>query len=230
LYYNESTSAPAPLEVTPIEGSCLRKALSLAFILCVSAAGICRGQDSAAPAEPSQPVRNEHRLRDSVKRIFSVEAITSTVPAATIQQLHDWPEEWGTHGRGFVKRIGSLYAQFIVGVAIEDSVKALHHEDTHYTRLGSGNFFRRTGHVITGTVLAHRPDGTRTVALSLPANAYGSWAVATLWSPREYRNAESIVAWGSAGMGTYFGLNFLREYWPDIKSVFRGHRAADLRN
>ena len=120
--------------------------------------------------------------------------------------------------------MGSLYAQFVIGVAIEDSVKALDHEDTHFTRLGSGNFFRRTAHVIAGTVLAHKPDGGRMVAWSLPANAYGSWAIATRWSPREYRTAASIARWGTAGMGGTAGLNFLREFWPDIKSIFRRKR------
>jgi hypothetical protein len=158
---------------------------------------------------------------DSIRRLFSVQAVTSTLPAAALEQIHDWPDEWGRHGSGFAKRVGSLYAQFVIGVAIEDSVKALDHENTHFTRLGQGNFFRRTAHVVTSTVLAHKPDGSRMFAWSLPANAYGSWAIATLWSPREYRNAASIAEWGTAGMGATAGLNLFREFWPDLKSVFR---------
>jgi hypothetical protein len=59
------------------------------------------------------------------------------------------------------------------------------------------------------------------MAWSLPANAYGSWAIATLWSPREYRSAASIAEWGTAGLGGTAGLNFFREFWPDLKSVFQ---------
>ena len=150
-----------------------------------------------------------------------MQAVTATIPGAIVQQFHDWPEEWGKHRDGFEKRVGSLYAQFVIGVAIEDTVKAIHHEDTTYRRLGQGNFFRRTAHVITDTVTARKPDGSRTMALSLPANAYGSWAIATLWSPREFRNAESIFEWGSAGLGVSAGTNLAREFWPDIKSIFR---------
>lgn len=58
-------------------------------------------------------------------------------------------------------------------------------------------------------------------AWSAPANAYGSWAVATLWSPREYRTGISILEWGSAGMGTIALSNFAREFWPDVKGMFR---------
>ena len=149
-----------------------------------------------------------------------MEALTSTVPGAILQQVHDWPDEWGKKRLGFEKRVGSLYGQFVIGVLIEDGVKAIHGEDTRYRRLGQGNFFKRTGHVITDTVTARKPDGSRTVALSMPANAYGSWAIATLWSPREYRTAESIFEWGTAGMGVSAGTNLLREFWPDLKGIF----------
>lgn len=194
-------------------------------VICLGAGLLCRAQEAAPsdaqPAPLPQPYRNPHRLTDSVKRLFSVEAVTSTLPGAALEQLHDWPGEWGTHPAGFARRVGSLYGQFVIGVAIEDSVKALDHEDTHFTRLGRGNFFRRTAHVIAGTVLAHRPDGSRMPAFSLAANSYGSWAIATLWSPREYRNAESVAEWGTAGIGVTAGLNLLREFWPDVKSIFR---------
>ena len=123
----------------------MKRSVSLLSILCLSAVLACRGQETASPAQPAgpgpepdsatvqqtAPVRNQRRLMDSVKRLFSVEAVTSTLPAAGVEQLHDWPGEWGRHGSGFAKRVGSLYAQFIIGVAIEDSVKAIHHEDTH---------------------------------------------------------------------------------------------------
>ena len=198
-------------------------------VICLTAGLACRAQEAPAPdvqpapAEPAttpQPYHNQRRLANSFKRLFSVEAVTSTLPGAALEQLRDRPFEWGKHGSGFAKRVGSLYAQFVVGVAIEDGVKALDHEDTHFSRLGHGNFFRRTAHVITGTVVAHKPDGSRMPAWSIAASSYGSWAIAALWSPREYRNAESIAEWGTASIGVTAGLNLLREFWPDVKAIF----------
>jgi len=58
-----------------------------------------------------------------LKRLFSVAAVTSTVPGAILQQVHDWPDEWGRKRLGFEKRLGSLYGQFVIGVLIEDGVK-----------------------------------------------------------------------------------------------------------
>ena len=212
----------------------MQRAVSLLPLIFLGAALVCSAQEPPAPApsaapqpdadatvaQPAQPVRNQRRFMDSVKRLFSVQAVTSTLPAAILEQVHDWPDEWGRDRLGFEKRVASLYGQFVIGVAIEDSIKAIDHEDTHFTRLGQGNFFRRTAHVVTSTVLAHKPDGSRMVAWSLPANAYGSWAIATLWSPREFRNAASIAEWGTAGMGATAGLNLFREFWPDLKSLF----------
>jgi hypothetical protein len=209
--------------------------VSVLALALAATAVVSRGQDEAAhpSAQPDKPVPADSApagysptpKKPVWKRLISVEAVTSTLPGAIIQQVHDWPEQWGRDRLGFEKRVGSLYGQFVVGVLIEDGVKAIHHEDTHYRRRGYGNFFGRTGYVIVHTVLARNDQGNLTMAYSTPANAYGSWAIATLWSPREFRNAGSIFEWGSAGVGVVAGTNLLREFWPDIRGVFKKKKA-----
>ncbi|MFY9725218.1 MAG: hypothetical protein WAJ87_06965 [Bryobacteraceae bacterium] len=179
---------------------------------------------AGTPAQPDSSVQ-VHSFRTFVKRLYSVRALTSTLPAALVEQVHDWPDQWGKDRLGFEKRIASLYGQFVIGVGLEETVKAIHYEDTRYRRLGHGNFFRRTAHAITDTVTARRQDGSRTPAWSLAAYAYGSWGIATLWSPPQYRTAASIAEWGSAGMGTFAVTNLAREYWPDIKGIFHRNKA-----
>jgi len=200
--------------------------VAVSAALCGSA--WAQSDSAAAPADPELKAAPDAAAADStpinkpiLKRLFSVEAVGATLPGALVQQAHNWPSEWGGRRLGFEKRVGSLYGQFVAGVLIENGVKAIDHEDTRYFRAGSGNFFKRTAHVITGTLVARKPGGGRMFAWSVPANAYGSWAIATLWSPREYRTAGSIFQWGSAGMGVSAGTNFLREFWPDVKGVFR---------
>jgi hypothetical protein len=196
--------------------------------------GICHAQESVSPpvSEPkatatsseSAPATNpptSTQQKPFYKKLFSLQALYSTVPSAVVQQIHDWPDEWGRKRVGFEKRIASLYGQFLIGSLIEDGVKAIHSEDTRYVRLGTSNFFRRTGHVVTHTFLAGAPGGGRTPAYSLLANSYGSWAIATLWSPRELRTPGSIAEWGTAGMGATVCANVVREFWPDLKAVFR---------
>ena len=193
------------------------------------AAVSCRAQErpaapvATAPAaivhQTEYPVQ-AHSFRTFFKRLYRVRALTSTLPAALVEQARDWPEEWGEDRRGFEKRVASLYGQYAIGVGLEETVKAIHYEDTRYRRLGHGNFFRRAAYVAANTVTARRQDGSRTFAWSLAAYAYGSWGIATLWSPPRYRTAASIVEWGSSGMGTFAATNLAREYWPDIKGIF----------
>ena len=195
----------------------------------LAASAVCRAQDAglvepgvAAEAEAAAGVYEVQK--PFYKRWFSLEAVTDTVPGAVLEQVDNWPKEWRRTRPGFEKRLGSLAGQFFLGVMFEDAVKAIHPEDTRYRRMGKGNFFGRTGHAIAGTVTARRPDGGRSFAWSSAANAYGSWAVATLWSPRQYRGAVSILEWGTEGMGTMAGFNFAREFWPDVRSLFHKSR------
>ena len=133
--------------------------------------------------------------------------------------ITDLPFKLGDQAIVIIKGLPVLQCEGCREFLIEDGVRAIHREDTRYRRLGQGNFFKRTGHAIADTVTARRPDDSRTVALSMPANAYGSCAIATLWSPREFRNAESIFEWGTAGVGVSAGTNLVREFWPDLKGI-----------
>ncbi len=225
------------------KGTRLRKTAPL-LLAAILVTVVCRAQEKAAapvadanipppaapavqagpdtpPAYPAQ----KHNFRTFLKRLYSVPALTNTLPAAVVEQVHNWPDEWGKDHHGFEKRIASLYGQFVIGVGLEETAKAIHYQDTRYHRLGHGNLFRRVEHVVTNTVTARRLDGSREFAWSLAANAYGSWAIATLWSPRQYRTAASIVEWGTSGMGTFAATNFAREYWPDFKGLFHRKKA-----
>jgi hypothetical protein len=184
-----------------------------------------REPEATATSSESAPA-NRTPQEPFYKKIFTLQALYSTVPSAVVQQLHDWPDEWGRKRIGFEKRIASLYGQFVIGRLIEDGVKAVHPEDTRYARLGEGNFFRRTSQAVARTFLAGKPRGGSTPAYSLLANSYGSWAIATLWSPREFRNLRSIAEWGTAGVGATLSANASENSGPISKLCFARNRTA----
>ena len=158
-----------------------------------------------------------------LKKVFGPQAIVATAPAALADQFRTFPKEWGSEWNwsGFGRRAASEYGQFVIYAGIESVVQALHKEDPRYFRLGKGNFFRRTAHVVTGTFVARKKDGGSTFALSLPAASYGSWAIASRWNPRSLHGPVSILEYGSTGVEMKASANFFREYWPDVKSLFR---------
>jgi hypothetical protein len=108
-----------------------------------------------------------------------------------------------------------------MGDLIQSGVQKLHKEDPRYFRRGAGNFFARTFHVIANTVVVHSTDGGRTVCLALPAEAYGSWAIAARWYPADQQGLGSFFKWGSSNAGLKFAGNFAREFWPDVRNLFR---------
>ena len=154
------------------------------------------------------------------KRLVGPQAILETVPGATFDLARDFPHKWGRTPKGYVKRIGSQYAQFIVGETIEAAVSFVHREDPRYFRMPGHGFGRRLRHSLVSSVVFRGVDGKKTIGLARLADVYGSWAVATMWSPRETRNAVSIFGNGSLGLGLKAGSNVFREFWPDVKRRF----------
>lgn len=158
--------------------------------------------------------------RGFFRDLFSPQALLATLPGTALDQFHRFPAEWGEGTAAVEKRAGSLYAQFVIGDALERGVCALDHESTRFVRRATGGFFPRMAHIIVDTVVARKPDGSRLPAYSMLANDYGSWAIATLWSPRSLRTAGSIFQWGTGNVGVRAGGNMIREFWPDVKSIF----------
>jgi hypothetical protein len=201
--------------------------LGLAFLGAVG-----RAQEETAAEQPKteQPVTTvapavttatDPPDRGFWRDLISPRALLATAPGTILDQLHEFPKEWGDGVPAAEKRAASLYGQFVIGDLIERGVKAIDKENTRYRRRGEGNFFRRMDHIIVFTVVARKPEGGYTPAYSTLANDYGSWAIATLWSPHSLRNPASIFEWGTGNVGVRAGGNFLREFWPDVKSVFR---------
>lgn len=172
---------------------------------------------AAAIAQPPQP----SAFRGFFSDLVSPKALLATAPGAILDQLHPFPKEWGEGTKAAEKRVASLYGQFVIGDFLERSVCAIDGESTKFTRRGDGGFFPRFAHVVVDTVTAHTRGGGRMPAYSMLANDYGSWAIATLWSPPSLRTPRSIFGWGTGNVGVRAGGNLFREFWPDIKTVFK---------
>lgn len=180
-------------------------------------AAACAGQAPDVPPPPASVYKD----------LFGLGTLAQTMAASLSDQARHFPGEWGHRGRhGYDKRLASEYGQVAIGNLIESGVQRLHKEDPRYFRDGQGSFFRRTGHVIGNTVVVHTTDGGRTVSLALPASAYGSWAIATAWSPDSLHGPVSILHWGSANLGMKMAGNFVREFWPDVKAAFKRRPAS----
>ena len=208
----------------------MKYALSTLCLLAIALGPAGYGQEPEPPPKADESVEladpmvwPDWKGREIVllKRVFGLQALFAIAPAAVADQARRFPREWEQHWDGFGKRAASEYGQFVIYAGIESAVQALHHEDPRYFRRGTGNFFQRTGHVIARTFVARKKGGGDTFALSLPAAAYGSWAIASRWNPRSLHGPLSVFEWGSSGVEMKASANFFREFWPDVKGFFR---------
>lgn len=196
-----------------------------ARVLCVLVlTALGHAQDEAALAPKVDPAGSEAAPAPAsvLHDLFYPTTFTQTLTAAVTDQIRRFPEQWG-HGatHGFGARAASEYGQVAMENLIESGVQAIHKEDPRYYRRGHGNFFARTFHVISNTFVVHSMDGGRTVSLAMPASAYGSWAVAARWYPSDLRGVGSFFEYGSTNVGMKAAGNFFREFWPDVKGLFR---------
>src|ERR1700677_622335 len=66
--------------------------------------------------------------------LISPRALLATAPGTILDQLHQFPKEWGEGVPAAEKRAASLYGQFVIGDLIERGVKSIDKENTRYRR------------------------------------------------------------------------------------------------
>lgn len=154
-------------------------------------------------------------------RLLGPQAILETVPGAAFDFVRGFPRQWGRGLPGVEKRLGSQYGQFAAGEVIEMGVSALHREDPRYFRIPDATFGRRLRHALVSTVVVRGAGGGPTIGLARLANVYGSWAIATTWNPPDQRNVFRIAKYGSLGLSLKAGSNVFREFWPDVKRLWK---------
>jgi hypothetical protein len=215
-----------PLGASALPARLALRSAEVALLVCALAISArAQTETAAANATPEVSPPPASITRD----LFGPGTFERALAAAVSDQIRRFPEEWG-HGatHGFGARAASEYGQVAIGNLIESGVQSLHKEDPRYFRRGSGNFFQRTLHVIGNTLVVHSTSGGRTVSLALPASAYGSWAIAARWYPAELHGVASLFQWGSANVGMKAAGNFFREFWPDMKGIFRHSQDGPL--
>ena len=189
---------------------------------------LCRAQEPSLPvAAESRPHYPpfpswQARERELLKTVFGRPALAESLPGAAIDQLRGFPTDWGHGASGYGVRAASRYGRFLLDQTIAAQVQILHKEDTRYLRLGTGDFLSRTRYALVHSFVARTPGGGRTFAVSVPAGAYGSWAIASRWHPEGFRDPLTVFRYGSSDLGGKVFGNILREFWPDIKfRIFR---------
>jgi hypothetical protein len=143
--------------------------------------------------------------------------------SAGYSQLTKAPPEWGQGVSGLGRRMASRLAVYGIQETIHQGGEAILGYDPRYLHCDCKGFFPRTGHAIKWTFLTKNSTGQTRLDLPVIAGNYGAGMLSTYWYPARYQPLSDGVRAGNQQMAISIGLNFLREFEPDLKRIFKKH-------
>ena len=165
--------------------------------------------------------RPPDNFRYYLTQTFGPSALPGTVASAAWSQAWNDPREWGRGGAGFGRRLASSYGRRLIRNSAELGVAYWSGEVLRYDRAGAGSIRARTLHAVKRTFVRAGRGGRTTFAYGRVAGVCASGFAANLWYPESRRGAWRAIERGSLSLGSELGWNVFREFWPDIKRLFR---------
>jgi hypothetical protein len=216
----------------------MRAALCIAFM--VSGAAFLHAQ--AEPPEPScnsyviQKTINDHPQAFSLRQRFctyggkliSGQAFFGPIFMGGVAQLRDDPPEWAQGTKGYLRRVGTRYAQGTAKSTGEFVFSSALHEDPRYEPSLDKGFLKRTGHALTTVVVVYHlrncgtDDGGNLVncpkwpAISKMVGASSSGLVGLAWYPERLNTPGQILARTGSAYGGYVASAIFSEFQADI--------------
>ncbi len=144
---------------------------------------------------------------------------------------------FGPGAAGYGQRMGAALADGASGSFFGTFLfPALFKEDPRYYRQLNGGAKRRLGHALTHVVVARADSGGRMFNYSAWLTIASSTALANVYHPGNRRGIGPATPRAGIAVGTYVGVDVLREFWPEISRKLklpllrRGGRAPVLQS
>jgi hypothetical protein len=183
----------------------MRNRLLAVFSLLILSPALARGQHPDARGDRFQGFIDA--------AIRSPTPLVLGVAGGVIDQLSDFPEEWG--GAGVVgTRTAARLGSGLASDAIGHSVAALIHHRVPYDPCQCRGF-ARVGHAMKRTLVSVRDGGGAAPNYSLWVAKFSAAGLANAWYPDSYQR-DDIVREGFVGIAVAGGLNVLREFAPEL--------------
>jgi len=209
--------------------TCRRTARPLCLVLLFPLVGLHTlfaqqsSQDSNpfARVNPPRPLTVGGKLRFYLKATYGPRPLLTMAASAGLNQWRDFPTEWGQGMEGYGRRFASRVGQRTVNNSIRFGVGAALREDPRYFPSERKGFLPRMGHALAYTFVARTDSGGRTFAVSRFAGAFGSAFISNTWHPAGVDDTNHALGRAGIALAVDAGMNVVREFWPDVKRVFR---------
>lgn len=177
---------------------------------------------------PLETLNVHQRFRLYLRQTFTTPGIyVKTLLFSVGDQVNDSPPGWGQDVTGYLKRLGSRQAQFV----LQNSFVALGNGflgyEPRYDRCRCSGFWGRTSHALQRNFITYdRTEIARRPQIAMYSGAFLAGFVAGTWKPSNrdlvaegYRGVITQAAFGSAA-------NWIGEFAPDVIKKIRGKKSS----
>jgi hypothetical protein len=171
------------------------------------------------PSEYHFPT-NRQRLHTYLSATLGPGALLQTTIAAGAIQFSAEPPEWSQGAGGYGRRFASQWGRLAVQNSVKMGLGMGLRQDLEYRRCGCTGFRRRTAHALISNFTAVRSDGSSTFTIAKVASHYAGAMISTVWYPDRYTATGDGIRIGTWSLASDAGLNFIREFWPEIRRLF----------
>jgi hypothetical protein len=163
----------------------------------------------------------DERIDWYLKRTTGPKSFLRGVALTGFSTWRDSPSGWDRTTGGFSQRMGHRFARVTLSNSIQLGMGFLINDDPRYYRAPEKGFGGRVLNAALSSVTVRNSSGNRMPAYSRFAGVAVSNAVAKTWLPPGRDTWTDVATCTGWQIGGQAGLNVLREFWPDIKRMFK---------
>ena len=184
------------------------------------------------PDAPSayEPLSAHQKFNLFLERTYSPYTFVSAAAEATWAQIWaQWPE-YGGGMQGWGKRLGATLADTESRRFIQTFfLSAVLCQDPRYFYSRKKGFFPRGWYAATRVLVTRNDDGDNTFNSSEFLGALFTSSLQNAYYPRSERTFGNTMNRFAGALGSDATSNLLREFWPDIRRIFRKHAPEKVR-
>jgi hypothetical protein len=165
----------------------------------------------------------KERWQEYASSTYGVPVTISAAMSAGFSQAINSPQEWGQGARGYGLRLGQNVATTIIRGTLTYGASSALREDNRYYSSHLTTFKGRLGYVFQSLVLARSNDGSRHVSASRLGGALGTSVLTRVWTPPSWQGAANIAQDFGIWAATEVGVDFGKEFYPEISGWLKSH-------
>jgi hypothetical protein len=195
-------------------------------------AAVSANSQSRLPDAPSSyvPLSGHQKFNLFVERTYSPYTFVSAAAEATWAQMWaQWPE-YGGGMQGWGKRFGATLADTESRRFIQTFLlSTMLHQDPRYFHSQKKGFLPRSWYAATRVLVTRDDDGYDAFNTSEFLGALFTSSLQNAYYPQHERSLGDTMNRFAGALGSDATSNILREFWPDIRRIFRKHAPEKVR-